>query len=1042
MERLTAATKGQRPDSGAAAPATEARRPPDDDEGLETRELGSSLPPEAELHAPLGQSAALGRYMPIEELGRGGMGRVLRAYDPKLQREVALKVLNAGAVGALGRARLVREARTMAKLNHPNVVAIYDVDEDPCHGVVLAMELVEGTTLRQWLRKRPRRWDEILAAFIEAGRGLAAAHHEGLLHRDFKPANVLVARDDREGKRGIAKVGDFGLAKRSHDDRTASDGLGASAARTDRKHSGETLTEHGAVMGTPFYMAPEQHRGAALTGAADQYAFCVALWEALYGERPFGGRTPAEIAAEVLNGRLRPPPKGRAVPGWLRRACERGLAIDPKQRWPSMDALLGMLVKGRTRARMRKGLVAVGALALLVAGGEGYRRYALAQRIAACEASGDELESAWSPEREHALREALLATGASYAATTADKVVPLLEHHAAAWRERRVEACLDAEVRERWDADTLDRSLWCLDERRSELQSLVDELTLADAKVLQKAVAATMRLTSPAQCGDANALQGLTPPPAESRPAIQAVRDDVTRATNVQRTGRYDKAIAMNRAALARAEELRWRPLSALARHRLGALLDEAGGSAEAETMLENAYFEAGQGVAPEVAFDAAADLVGVVGYSLARPDEGRRWGRHAESALAELHGDDALRRSRLLAHLAYLDEGAGDYEAAKALLEQALALRQAALGPSHPQVAALLQDLASVHRITGHFERAKALDEQALAIDRQALGPDHPDVAGALSNLATVLHDMGAYDESKALSEQAVAIYESALGPDHVKVGIALSNLANVLHSTGAIDEAVAVQERVVALLTRSLGPEHPQLARVLNNLAAFHQTAGAYDEAEALNRRALAIREKALGPDHPDVATSLDNLANAYQGHPLDVLALRERALAIREKALGSDHPDVAVSLTNIAHAYKTAGAYAEAIPRYERALAVFEKALGPDHPNASDPLLGLAQIALAQDRAAEAVPLAERALRLLEQSGSVTSALAPPRFVLAQALWAAPVAGGHDPARALRLAQAAREGYDEAGNGSAAELAKLERWLADHQLADGGP
>ena len=184
MEALTAATKSQRPAFDAAAPATGPGRSPHDDEGLVTRELGPSLPGEADVTIPIDPGAALGRYLPIAELGRGGMGRVLRAYDPKLQREVALKVLNPEAVGVLGSARLVREAQTMARLNHPHVVSIYDVDDDPRHGVVLAMELVEGTTLRKWLREKPRRWDEILEAFIEAGRGLAAAHREGLLHRD------------------------------------------------------------------------------------------------------------------------------------------------------------------------------------------------------------------------------------------------------------------------------------------------------------------------------------------------------------------------------------------------------------------------------------------------------------------------------------------------------------------------------------------------------------------------------------------------------------------------------------------------------------------------------------------------------------------------------------------------------------------------------------------------------------------------------------------------------------------------------------------
>ncbi len=212
----------------------------------------------------------IGRYLVIDELGHGGMGQVLRAYDPKLQREVALKILQVARMSELAQQRLVREARAMARLSHPNVVAVYDVEEDTEHGVVIAMEYVEGITLRRWLKRGPT-WSEIVAHFIEAGRGLAAAHAVGLMHRDFKPSNVLVGSDGR------VRVTDFGLARMTGatEDPRASPHVVGSRESTDSLSI--ELTEVGAVMGTPRFMSPEHHDDETLDATTDQYSFCVAL---------------------------------------------------------------------------------------------------------------------------------------------------------------------------------------------------------------------------------------------------------------------------------------------------------------------------------------------------------------------------------------------------------------------------------------------------------------------------------------------------------------------------------------------------------------------------------------------------------------------------------------------------------------------------------------------------------------------------------------------------------------------------------------------
>jgi tetratricopeptide (TPR) repeat protein/predicted Ser/Thr protein kinase len=936
--------------------------------------------------AYLEPGAVMGRYVVLRKLGAGGMGVVHAAYDPELDRKVALKLVLPGRGDGEGRTRLLREAQALAKLSHRNVVAVHDVGTMSGQ-VWLAMEFVRGQTLREWLRT-PRPWRDVLEVLRKAGRGLAAAHAAGLLHRDFKPDNVMV------GARGRVRVMDFGLARA----RPNAVPLAAEESTLEAVPVLDTLavrvTQAGTLLGTPLYMAPEQLLGREPTPAVDQYALCVTLWEALHGERPFAGQTLDELVEAVIAGKVREPSSGRGVPRWLRRVCERGLSTQPQQRFASMAELLDALANGQARARVRKGLAAVGVVALLGVGGGGYQRLERVQRIAACDASGVEIETAWNAERRRALHDALVATGASSATMTADKVMPWLERQAEAWREARVDACLDAEVRQRWSAETLDRSLWCLDERRMELRSLVDELTSADAAVLQKAVPAAVGLSSVAPCRDETLLEWLVPPPEAHREAIRAVWADVAWAGNLSRAGRLDRGLAVARGALERAEALQWRPLSAGARLRVGELLMDTGAFAEAETALEAAYFEAAQGVAPEVAFDAATRLVFVVGYRGSRHAEGRRWGRHAELALASLRDGEHLDRASLLHGLASIHMATGSYGEAKTLFEQALVLGERALGPHHPNVARSLNNLAGVHRAMGDYEEAKARYGRALAIKEETLGSDHPDLAMGLNNLANIYAATGASAEAKALYERALAIQEKALGAEHPDLAMTLNNLANVLDDAGASEEAKALYERALAIQEKALGAEHPDLAMTLSNLANLLDEAGASEEAKVLYERALAIQEKVLGPDHPDLARNLKNLA--------DVLA--------------------------------STGASEEAKVAYERALAITEKALGADHPDAALTLMGLADLALDQRRWIEAVTLAQRAVSVCEQGSVGADWLADARFVLARALWEASAAGGRDRARAVRLAEQARDAFRDAGKGGAEDLEAVEAWLGN--------
>jgi len=275
----------------------------------------------------------IGRYRLLGLVGRGGFGEVHAAHDPELDRRVALKILTRTEDHAAV-ARLRLEATTMARLSHPNVARVFDVGEVD-GDLFIAMEFIRGATLLTWLSGQLHTWPEIRAVFLGAGQGLAAAHREGIVHRDFKPENVII---DEEGR---ARVVDFGLAAASGAGGEV--GLPAHTADEDELHD-STQPSDPAQGGTPAYMAPELHLGRPADARSDQYSFCVALFEALHGRRPFPGRTWQTLSPQVLRA-ARELPAARAVPPHLSRAVDRGLAAAPERRFPDMDALLRELVR-------------------------------------------------------------------------------------------------------------------------------------------------------------------------------------------------------------------------------------------------------------------------------------------------------------------------------------------------------------------------------------------------------------------------------------------------------------------------------------------------------------------------------------------------------------------------------------------------------------------------------------------------------------------------------------------------------------------------
>ncbi len=916
------------------------------------------------------------RYVVLEEIGRGGMGRVLRAYDPKLQREVALKEVRRKLLGLESSRRLVAEARAMAKLSHPHVVAVYDVEDLDEGEVVLVMEYVDGQTLGAWLQVA-RTWQEIVGCFRRAGAGLAAAHAAGLLHRDFKPDNVLIGASE------VVKVTDFGLAKTSaHDTGTSTSDF---ALASDASSDG--LTETGVVLGTPRYMAPEQHRGEPLTPAADQYAYCVALWEALTGTPPFDHQGPDRIEPAKESG---PPPwPGGSTPSSIAAAIVRGLAPDPHARWPDMHALLAALSVDPARRR-RRWLQAAAALSAVAVAAFTVQAWASAREQRCTDAAARvHLEGAWDETRRTEVHDAVLGIGAAYTAEVATRTDEALERYASAWTRKHVETCEATTVHGEQSADVMDLRMGCLHRAKVELAAVTDLLAHADASTVQKAHELLSSLRPLERCDDVDALRAeVEPPLPEEAEAVEAVRERLATSRAALRAARQDDARAALDEARGLANDLRYGPLHTEVALGHGLLLRRAGQYDDASVVLQEALRLASRWRQWNEMQLVATELLQVVGYGLRRFDEAMRYAEIAEG----LAGGDVARQARVLRGIGAVRSQEGKYDEAEAVSRREIALLESLSDADPLDVALAHQGLAIALDLGGDLVDAEAAYLRILGLLETLLGPEHPDVAQCRLNLAAVLYSQGKFAESEASSVRAIAALEAALGTSHPYVATARSGLAVTFDAQGKFVLAEAEHRRALALSERAQGPEHPATSLARHNLAVTLRMLGKYDESETEHRRALAMQEKVLGPDHHHVAMSHNNLA----------LLLFTRGDA--------------------------AGAEAE----YRRALALLESALGTDHPDVATCRTRLAEALLARDAFAEARELAEASWRQQENAEMSGALRADTAFVLARTYWARDDEG--DRRRAIEMAERALADYREAGGDEASTyVASVRDWIA---------
>lgn len=917
--------------------------------------------------------ALVGRYEVLDVLGRGGMGTVYLAFDPELDRKVALKVLHVGNDRA--QERLLREARAMARLSHPNVVQVHEVGSF-VGGRFIAMELVEGGTLKSWATGRPSK--DVLRACIDAGRGLQAAHAAGLVHRDFKPANVLC---DAQGR---SRVTDFGLVS------SPSESLDESQdAPSRRSASPQTLdTRTGAVLGTPAYMAPEQARGEPADERADQFAFCVTTWQVVSGTHPFGSGRPGPVPPKW-------PDDGPAVRGAVIDVLCRGLRIAPEQRWASMSELLEAL-QGSIAPRRWPWLL-VPALGLAAWGGvEGaahQRRLHAEQR---CEQLGHEIDDLWDETSREAVRQGLTNVDVPFATSVADRVPQWLDARAKRWREQTTQACRNAEVDQRWDDDTYQRARRCLREQQIEFEILLDDFVAADVQI---AVGAVQSAAAPPRLGtclnEVVLRQADGAPPTSTPQSRDAVQRQLVRARTMIAQRRFDDGLVAARAAKARAHS------DGLPRLALAAQAEEV------VVLYVQAHYDDGAALAKatymsatslehwDIAMHSARTMMHIVGFGLRRRPEAELWAELTEVAIG--HAGDALgqHEAQRLASLAAVRRVAGDLDGAYSLASKSLDAVTHALGSRHPRVAEVLSELGQIKLVLGEYAAAQDYLERALSILQDALGPSHPMLADTLTGLGTALAQQGVFDESKRVLTRARVILEEAREP-LVRLTPVLSTLAGLALYTGDMDAAKPLYDRVLEIELATVGPDHPSVAGTLSNLGVWHINRREYLQARSYFERALAIANLDIESRGESAAMSLNNLALTYYG---------------REE-------------------------YEEAATRYAEAQQAYERAMGAKHPTNAAPLTSLGQVLSRLNREAEAIGYLERALRLRTENATPIALLAFTQFAMAEVLWSAEPSEGRDRERAIALAETAATAFASDGAGSVEELAQARAWLDERR------
>ncbi len=632
------------------------------------------------------QQVKLGRYHLLEQVGRGGMGVVWGAWDPELERRVAVKVLE--ATGGNARERILREGQALAKLSHPIVVPVFDVgvvDER----VYLVMEWVRGENERTWAAA-PREVREIVRVFRDAGAGLEAAHAAGLIHRDFKPENAVVGEDGR------VRVLDFGLA-RSH-----------------------VAGEDAGVAGTPRYMAPEQAAGGELSPAVDQFAFGVAMRELVRGRRADG--------------------RERDEPAWIAAITTRAMQPSPDARFPSMAALLHALARDPRTVWGRR-LAVVGALGVAGAAfAAGTMR--ASDGVEPCRGADAEIASVWSQPARAAVV-AHVRTLGPYGAAVADDLERDLGDYASRWARAHRSACVASEAGE-LPPRLYEQQLRCLGRARASLATAVDVLVHTTMERLPDAVRASSTLPDVDGCRDEGELVTVLPPPAMLAPRVAEIANDVARA-RVLALAADPSAIAASETAARLATELGYTPLVGRAALAHGVALLLQNHPERAIAALDEATTAAFSSGDTVTAIEALARELYAIAISTSASDELPSSARDAtasvklaESIARGLGPSGAFARALLFNNIGTLALSRQQRSRAQTYFTEAMRARPRVAGPTL-ELATLAGNLGMVQNETSSRDRLLAQEVREVA---SIVGSDHPMALDAALKAAMFVDD------------------------------------------------------------------------------------------------------------------------------------------------------------------------------------------------------------------------------------------------------------------------------------------------------------
>lgn len=911
-------------------------------------------------------------------LGVGGMGVVYRAFDLTLGRPVALKLHH--STDEESRERLLREAKVMAKLSHPNVLAVHEVGtwrED----VYFAAELVEGVTARDWQRK-PRAWADVVRLYLGAGEGLAAAHRIGLVHRDFKPANILVGNDGR------VRVADFGLARPvGPQEATGSDVSVSSSSRAPTSGLVSNLTRTGTRVGTPAYMPPEQFMAEELDGRADQFAFCVSLFEGLYGQRPFPGHTATAMAAAIGRGPQRPSGVSRG-PRRLYRALRRGLAPDPVDRFASMGDLLSEL---RAVLRPRRHRLWLGAGGLALAGGAVAMFGAEAPADAdLCTATAQEIDAVWNAGRIEALSNTPAVTD-STSKTPWTPLSAFVDAYVHEWRDARLHVCQGLGAR---PSDLEDRAYACLDDSRRELDALLAALGDTSGSMRRPSLVSFQLLARPAECQDAAFLMHSVAPPSDPRDRERAVELQAE-LRRLRRTVVAPDALSSTLARVDEiggfGEQMGYPPLRAAAGFTRGNLMRYADQAKAAEGVFEDAYFLAHESGDHRLASSVARQLASLVGYTMAQTKPAELWARLAVSE----------------AYQGGVPIGA---------------------------LASAEHHLGMVHDAAGHWERAEALYDRALR--RLAGGGSDYRLTRAqvLVSISALEGGRGKVDAAIVAANEAIALYDDVYGPQHVDTIPAIGNIGFALHATGRFAEAYDWHSRALTITEREYGRDHAKAIPCLTNLAAAAHAMGEVTLAKRHYADSARVVKTHFGDDHADLATIASNLAMfADEDGDVELAAeLRTKAVRINLKTVGPEAPGTLLARAGLARAQFRAGRIDQGCATFDDIETIIAREQGRS-PNLADALSGQGECALLRGEAEPAVSLQREAADIAMESNAAPQVRGAIQLHLANALW------GTVPSRANEARSAAlraRELFAEAEQESLVKAAV--DWLEEHPAA----